>query len=143
MLRESSRLEGSQVNLTVVMSGETLQNGVPAENELVSFAEAAIGFDNEAIRESRTNLVAAIGEQGMIDAACIIANFQRMVRIADGTGIPLDTPVALVTAGLREDLGINNFGSADNTPPVVGLKRLFGDLMSKLLPFIFRRMAKK
>jgi hypothetical protein len=143
MLRESSRLEGRKVDLQVITSGEKVEGGVPAERELVAFAEAAIGHDTDATRHARNKLVVEIGEQGMVDAACIIANFQRMVRIADGTGIPLDKPVAMVTAGIREELGINSFGAAGNTPPVKGFARLLGRLLNKIIPLIFRGMAKK
>ena len=146
MLRESSRLEGNEIDLQVVTSGESTQggaSGVPAELELVAFAEASVGVDKEATERARVNLSLAIGEQGVIDAAGIVANFQRMVKIADGTGIPLDKPVALITAGMREDLGIDNFRTAANTPPVKGLSRLFGAVLNKIVPFVFRRMAKK
>ena len=42
-----------------------------------------------------------------------------MVRIADGCGIALDDIMVEMTEDLRADLGINEFGSADNTPGVV------------------------
>ena len=45
----------------------------------------------------------------MVDAAGVIANFQRMVRIADGTGIPLDKRVVALTADLRDELGLNDY----------------------------------
>jgi hypothetical protein len=58
------------------------------------------------------------------------SNFERMVRIADSTGIPLDPPVAVLSSGLREELGIDDFGSSANTPAIGplarGLGRLFG-----------------
>ena len=45
----------------------------------------------------------------MIDAAGVIANFQRMMRIADSPGIPLDARMDALTADLRSELGINRF----------------------------------
>ncbi len=143
MLRESSRLEGRPVDLQVITAGDKVEGGVPAERELVAFAESAIGYDADATRQARDQLVATIGEQGMVDAACIIANFQRMVRIADATGIPLDKPVAMITAGIREELGINSYGAAGNTAPVQGFSRLLGKFLNRIVPLIFRRMAKK
>jgi hypothetical protein len=111
LLRESSKLTGSEVDLNVITSGLEVESGVPAEAELVNFAEAALAQDNDAISTARSDLAREIGTQGMIDAAAVIANFQRMVRIADGTGIPLDAPMAMVTKEMREALGINEFGS--------------------------------
>jgi hypothetical protein len=149
MLRESSRLEGESVDLKVIASGVSSASGgsgdagaqgLPAEAELLAFAEAALGYDTDATTNARDKLAAAIGEPAMVDAACIIANFQRMVRIADATGIPLDTPVAMVTTDIREELGINDFGSADNTPAIKGMKKIAGRALGKLLPYVFRRM---
>jgi hypothetical protein len=143
MLRESSRVNGSEVNLQVLTSGSDGEGKVPAESELVAFAEAAMGDNRQAISNARKNLAERVGIEGMIDSAGVVANFQRMVRIADGTGIPLDTPVAIITAGIRDDLGINEFGSADNTPEIGFFKRILGVLLTPLLPFVFRGMTKQ
>jgi hypothetical protein len=143
MLRESSRILGSEVDLQVLTSGSEGQGQVPAEKELIAFAEAALGDDQQAISVAREKLEERIGTEGMVDSAAVVANFQRMVRIADGSGIPLDTPVAIITAGIRDELGINEFGSADNTPEVGFFKRILGMILTPLLPFIFRNMAKQ
>ena len=143
MLRESSKIEGNDVDLQVIISGSEGQEKLPAERELVAFAEAALGDDQTAIADARSQLTERIGTDGMIDSACVIANFQRMVCIADGTGIPLDTPVAIITAGIRDELGINNFSTAENTPEIGFLKRILGIIITPLLPFIFRGIAKQ
>ncbi|MFT7688134.1 MAG: hypothetical protein ACI9FB_003494 [Candidatus Azotimanducaceae bacterium] len=142
MLRESSKLEGADVDLQV-LGGHTGSGDLPAEAELLAFAETALMFDVSATKTAREKLVEVIGYDAMIDSACIIANFQRMVRIADGTGIPLDTPVAMVTAGIREELGINAFGSAENTKPTRGIARLIGLLLAEVLSLVFKQMAKR
>ena len=46
----------------------------------------------------------------------VAANFQRMVRIADSMGIPIDEKNVEVGAGIRQDLGLSRFASAENTP---------------------------
>lgn len=69
----------------------------------------------------------------MVDAAGVIANFQRMVRIADGTGIPLDEPVAMLTTDIREELGLNHYGSADRTPLPNTFKRVLLAWFSRCL----------
>ena len=56
-----------------------------------------------------------LGDQAAVDAAGIVANFQRMVRIADGCGIPLDDFTKDATADVREALGIHEYASAANT----------------------------
>jgi len=143
MLRESSKLEGNKVDLKVLTAESEGGAGVPAGKELISFAEAAYGSDKQAIATARSQLAEAIGEAAMIDSAGVIANFQRMVRVADGTGIPLDTPVAMVTAGIREELGINKFGSAGNTPAIGFFKRVLGAIIGRFLGFLLPRMAKR
>lgn len=76
---------------------------------LGTFAECALAAAGEPLAASRAHLVAAIGETGMIDAAAVIAGFNGITRIADATGIPLETPKSEQTAGLRADLGIDRF----------------------------------
>ena len=46
-----------------------------------------------------------------MDAAGVIGNFERMVRIADGTGIPLDRIVDALTSGFRGELGLDDLDS--------------------------------
>ena len=86
----------------------------------------------------RSQLSTGISPEGLVDASAIIGNFQRMVRIADGTGIPLDKPVAVLSAGVREELGINNFGSANLTPKVGWLTKKLGEVFG---PRMIRRIA--
>ena len=73
-----------------------------------------------------------------MDAAAVIGNFERMVRIADGTGIPLDKPVAMITADMREELGIDRFATAVNTPTLNGFQRMLGRLMAGMMPVALR-----
>ena len=50
-----------------------------------------------------------------MDAAGVAANFQRMVRIADATGIPVDNMQAELGRNVRAELGIERFPSARNS----------------------------
>ena len=76
--------------------------------------------------------------EALVDAAPVIGNFQRMVRIADGTGIPHDKPIAAMTADMREELGYNDFASAKNTPPV---NRILAWVAKTLRPLMIKRMT--
>jgi hypothetical protein len=113
---------------------------------LIRFAEASVGdsFDDKAddTRVARQAVIDELGENAMVDAAGVIANFQRMVRIADGTGIPLDTPVAMMTSSIREDLGINEYGSASNTPALSLPQRLLGRVLQPALPLVVKLMTR-
>ena len=107
MLRASSEKHEQSVKLDAVMhggSGGDIQWGA----ELAQFAEAVVRSDVQRRAEARQALVGVAGAQVMIDAAGIASNFQRMVRIADSTGISLGD-FEQPTASLRAELGIDAF----------------------------------
>jgi hypothetical protein len=74
------------------------------------------------------------------ETASVAANFQRMVRIADATGIPQEAPVMMLGDDLIDELDLRRFGSAANTPPTSGVQRFFGKLLRPLVPRLLRRM---
>jgi hypothetical protein len=93
------------------MNGTTT-TGVPHAQELVAFANAAIGADVKSLDLARAALVHAVGADAMIDAAAVIGGFDGITRIADATGIPLEPPKAAQTADLRVALRIDEFTAA-------------------------------
>ncbi len=141
MLRASSKVEAgaAEVDLNALVDSRIIDSGVTAGRDLIEFAEAALGDDTASIREARQRLSESLGETAMVDAAGIIANFQRMVRIADGTGIPLDAPMAAITSDLRFELGINHYGSAGNTPAPSLFARLLARVAKPFLPGLLKR----
>lgn len=143
LLREGSRTTGSAVNLSGLTTGDVTDIGVTHANELVRFAEAVVGGDPAEIAQAREALRAAVGDEATVDAAGVTGNFQRMVRIADGTGIPLDTPVKLMSADLREELGLDAYGSANETSKTSWLGRLAGRMLRPLLPLVAKRLRPK
>jgi hypothetical protein len=78
-----------------------------------------------------------------VAAAAVAANFERMVRIADATGVPLDTPLDAISVEMRAELGIDRFGSAANTPRVSGPRRLFGRALAPLARFLMPALARR
>ena len=110
---------------------------------LCGYAEACVRGDPDALREARDALEREMGAEALVDAAAVVANFQRMVRIADATGIPLDRPVAVFSVGLREELGLDAYGAAAHTPRVGPLMRALGRLGQPLLRPIMRRYASR
>ena len=110
---------------------------------MLAFVEAVVQGDTETIAAARAVVSEQLGEPAMIDSAAVIANFQRMVRIADSTGIPLDEPVLMMTQSIRRDLGIDTFSAAKNSPRLNPIKRVFGRLLDPFAPRILQRIAKK
>jgi hypothetical protein len=101
-------------------------SGVAHAEALLAFADAAVAGDEATRAAARQRVLDALGPEALVDAAAVVGNFERMTRIADATGIPLDAPVAALTQKLRRGLGLDEFGSARNTPPLGALGRLTG-----------------
>ena len=67
--------------------------------------------NGERIEARRDAVVEALGEAAMVDVVAVYANFSMMTRIADGTGTPLDEGTTAISAGLRADLGLDEWTS--------------------------------
>ena len=94
------------------------------------------------IARARQAVVDVLGHEVAVDAAAVIANFQRMVRIADSTGIPLDEPVVMMTQNIREELGLNKYHASANTPKLNVVKALVGRALGPFTPRLLRRIAR-
>jgi hypothetical protein len=142
LLRASSEIAGDEVDvraLTDPKAPSGVAHGVP----LLAFADALVGEDDTALESAREALVAAIGSEGLVDAAAVASNFERMVRIADGTGIPLDAPVRLVAAGLPDEIEISSFASAANTPAPTFAQRTLSRAVQPFAYAILRRVFRR
>lgn len=114
-------MTGLDVDPTAVVDGgAAATSGVPDAPVLVRFAEAVVGDDDAALAAARTAVRTALGDERFVDVAAVASNFERMVRVADATGIPLDPPVAALAYDLRTGLGLDRWASAARTP-VVGV----------------------
>lgn len=89
--------------------------GIAHGTELMHFATAIAQRDESAMPAARRALLASAGPAVVIDAAGVAANFQRMVRIADSIGIPIDDMSMEVGVQVRAELGLERFASAQNT----------------------------
>jgi len=143
LLRASSELAGDEANLTSVVRGSTAQSGIAGGEELTAYAEAALADDADAISTSRDQVRSVLGDEATVDAAAVIANFQRMVRIADGAGIPLDEPVLMMSQGIRDELHLNDFGGARNSAPLPWHKKFLGRAAAPFMPKMLKRMAQR
>ncbi len=138
----SSQALGSEVDLTSIVDGSRVDSGVRGGAALLEFAEAALTDDTAVIASARDRVARELGEAAAVDAAGVIANFQRMVRIADATGIPLDAPVVMITQGIRDELGLNDYAAAVNTPALSWPRKIMGRVLQPLVPTLLIRMAK-
>lgn len=105
-------MKGEPVDLhAVTESGRS--SGVEHGDVLVAFAEAAVGGDASAIAFTRQRVIDAMGVEAMVDAAAVVSNFERMVRIADGTGIPLGTRLEAIGRPVVEELQLDRLRAND------------------------------
>lgn len=69
----------------------------------------------DGVSRLRDELVAAVGPDAAGHTVATIAAFSGLVRVADGTGIPIDDGLAAVSTQTRESLGLDSFGGAANS----------------------------
>ena len=87
--------------------------------ELMQFAESLArsftGGDESKLDQARQALLEIAGPDVLVDAAGVAGNFQRMVRIADSMGIPVDSMENEMSNEIRGDLDLYRFTSANNS----------------------------
>jgi len=109
LLGLSGSQTGGEIGLDSVAGSEHGDRGIAHGGLLGRFAEEVhAGSDLASIR---AEVIDAVGETGLVDAAAICANFNMMVRIADGTGTPLDKGTVEMSADLRHHLRLDELTS--------------------------------
>ena len=78
---------------------------------LESFVAAVTGDDVDTADRARTALADAYGHEWLVDAAAVVANFEMMTRLADGTGARLTSSRLDATAAMRIELGLDKLTS--------------------------------
>lgn len=84
---------------------------MPHATTLIEFGEAVLGDDANRQARARQSVYDALGSEGLVDAAAIVASFNAVVKIADATGIPLEDFKEAATQDLREALGLERFNN--------------------------------
>jgi len=116
MLRVSSQVTETEIDLQGVNGDSSAASvGVQYGAELMQFAESFARRDEVEFSNARKILLDTAGEAVLVDAAGVAANFQRMVRIADSMGIPVDDMASELSQSIRSELALNRFESAANS----------------------------
>ena len=84
-------------------------SGVEHGELLMAFAEAIVGEDDVTLTHIRHAVIEAMSPAALVDAAGVASNFERMVRIADATGIPLDAHMEALSQEARDTLHLERF----------------------------------
>jgi alkylhydroperoxidase family enzyme len=114
MLRVSSQMTGTEVDVTAVNGAATTDAGVEHGARLLAFTEAVMRGAPAALERER--LRAVLPAESFVDVAALIGAFNVVDRIADATGIPLDPVMSAMSKDVREQLHLARFASAANTP---------------------------
>ncbi len=115
-------------------------SGITHAATLLNFADAIVSRSPLAIDDTRRAVVNELGGEEMVAAAGVVSVFQRMVRVADSTGIAVDPPMQALSEDLRDELGINEYTAAANTGTLSFWQRLFFKTFGA---FMFRRMLRR
>ena len=109
MLRVSVSQSNLDVDLLGIRTGkaEGLQ-AIPHAQVLIDLADAFMTRDASALGTARDHAQHVLGDHGIVEAIGVAANFQRMVRIASATGIPIDEPDAAFGQSVRSALALSD-----------------------------------
>ncbi len=91
----------TEIDIDIIDAGEG-DGGVAHGATLLAFVDAAMNVDPKQTAEAREQLVNAIGESGVVDAAAVTAMFQLNTRAADAAGIPIEE----ATLANRDEIGV-------------------------------------
>ena len=114
MLRASGDATNTSIDLDLIKDGsgsEPSTGAVPHADLLTRFVDAAVGEDGD-LATVRAELVEATNEATMIDAAGVIAGFEMMTRVADGTGTAHPAARLAGATDVRDHLGLDDYEPA-------------------------------
>jgi len=110
MRRVSAQKTGTEVDVRGIDGDpEAADTGIEHGRELAAFAEAFATRDEAGVARARDIPQTCGGDTVVVDAAGAAANFLRMVRIADATGIPIDNPGNPLGLEIRQPLDLAPF----------------------------------
>ncbi|MDE0513915.1 MAG: hypothetical protein OXI88_19295 [Gammaproteobacteria bacterium] len=130
--------------MRLAVDGSNGSDGGVAHGALLSdFATAAVTGDDTALERTRREILNKLGQEELVDAAALVAHYEKMDRIADATGLPLDAPMQILGGELRDSLDIGKFTSAQNTkvagPVLSALQRTLRAIMLPVLKHLATR----
>ena len=116
MLRESINADGQSIDLDGLADPNCKEiPGLKHSKLLIEYADVFMSRDAEQLVIVRDKLEKALGADKLVDASGVASNFQRMVRIADGTGIPMDPGSYEDELEIIKKLDLEKYESAKNT----------------------------
>jgi hypothetical protein len=84
----------------------------PRSALLVELVDAVVGDDPARADAARAAVVDDLGPDWLVDTCAVVANFEMMTRLADGTGARLRPQQLSAAAPMIDELGLRAFPSA-------------------------------
>ena len=109
-----------------VLEGDGAAIGVPHAVALIAFGEAMLRGDAWRQGLARDAIYRDLGAEALVDAAAIVASFNAVVKLADGSGIPLEDFKQQATADLRDELGLERLNRGAGAASVAGVDSVAG-----------------
>lgn len=114
--------------------------GLPHAETFLAFADAVVHRDAQALPAVRDKLRDVVGANGVVDAAGVVGNFERMNRIADAAGLELDAPVRVLAANIQDELKLDTFASAIHSRRPGAVSKVIARIV---VPIVSRLFAKR
>jgi hypothetical protein len=89
--------------------GEAVDSGVAHGKALVALVDRALGEDRSFLEKARAAVRRDLGDAAFVDACAAIASFNAVVKLADGTGIPIEGWKVERTRDIRSALAIDAY----------------------------------
>lgn len=102
-------MTGDSFDLTAIVQDVASDGGVEHGALLTRFVDAMLQGTPEQAEAARRDVRDALGDAAFVDACATVASFNAVVKIADGSGIPLEEIKARNTEDIRESLGIERY----------------------------------
>jgi hypothetical protein len=89
--------------------GEAVDSGVAHGCVLVALVDGALGEDMIFLEKARAAVRCDLGDAAFVDACAAVASFNAVVKLADGTGIPIEDWKVERTRDIRSALAIDAY----------------------------------
>ena len=100
---------GTDYQISAITEGGAVDSGVAHGEVLVALVDAALGENTSALEQVRAAVRRDLGDAAFVDACAAIASFNAVVKVADGTGIPIEGWKEERTRDIRAELAIDDY----------------------------------
>lgn len=112
LLRRSGTRQQTSFNLGKLTDSSELAIGITAESTLLALVEAVIAASPAAVQIACERAISDLGEKTTVEAIAVIAGFNGITKIANGTGLPLDPETHSSTQKLRAETAIDDYSES-------------------------------